>query len=118
MAGAFEAIWCSAYRVLVAVSDSIRMPCEDEHPVYVLAECQGSRPESDTDRFTAALAEREDLVADAVVATSADEVRGLWSVRERVSEELLKLRPLFGFDISLPISALDRCLHEIEHELR
>ena len=118
MVSAFEAIWWSAYRVLFAVRDSVRIPFEDEHPIYVLAECQGSHPETDTERFTAALAEREDLVEDAVVATSAEEVRELWSVRERVSEELLKLRPLFGFDISLPISELDRCLDEIDHELR
>jgi FAD/FMN-containing dehydrogenase len=118
MVSAFEAIWWSAYRVLLDLRDPVRAPFADEHPIYVLAECQGSHPETDTDRFTAALAEREDLVVDAVVATSPEDVQGLWSVRERVSEELLRLRPLFGFDISLPISELDRCLREIEDELR
>ncbi|MGA8113928.1 MAG: FAD-binding oxidoreductase [Actinocatenispora sp.] len=118
MVSAFEAMWDSAYALVLPFRDELRVPLAGRHPMYVLVECSGSDPDSDSDRFTAALAGCEDLISEAAVGQNPTEVRELWKVRERIPAEALRIHPLFGFDVSLPAGHLAEYVRRCEEDLR
>jgi FAD/FMN-containing dehydrogenase len=115
---AFEVMWDSAYATVVPPRGPLAAPLPGRHAYYVLVECSGSSPESDRERFVGALSDCAGVLEDARIGDSLDEVRRLWSVRERIAVEALRIQPLFGFDVSLPVSAMEPCVQEIEAELR
>jgi FAD/FMN-containing dehydrogenase len=117
MVSAFEAIWDAAYAMVLPFADQVRIPLPGRHPLYVLVECQGADPRTDPARFTAALAGCADLISDAAVGQAPADVRALWGVRERIPAEALRIRPLFGFDVSLPVAVIDEYLRAIEADL-
>ncbi len=118
MVSAFEAMWDSAYQVVAERADEVRLPLRGEHPVYALVECSGSDPGGDADRFVRALDAAGDLISECAVGQTPAEVARLWSVRERIPAEVLRMQPLFGFDISLPATDLDRYLSDVRAQLR
>ncbi len=118
MVSAFEVMWDSAYATILPLRDQVDVPLAGRHGIYVLIECRGSSPDADQERFVAALSACEDVLEDARIGDSSEEVRRLWAVRERLALEALKIRPLFGFDISLPVAEMEPCVRDIEAELR
>lgn len=118
MVSAFEAIWASAYRVVVPLRDTVRLPLEDRHNIYALVECVGSDPDHDASRFLAAMEACKDVIEDAAVGQTEQEVRQIWQVRERIPGEVLRMQPLFGFDISLAPQEMAGYLVDVDAELR
>lgn len=118
MVSAFEAMWDSAYELVLPFRDELRIPLTGRHPMYVLVECSGSEPASDAERFTAALAGCDELITEAAVGQTPAEVRDLWKVRERIPAEALRIHPLFGFDVSLPTGHLAEYVARCEADLR
>ncbi|MET0237191.1 MAG: FAD-binding oxidoreductase [Kibdelosporangium sp.] len=112
---AFEVIWEDAYRVLVPTG--IRLPLPTGHPLYVLVECRGANPETDTERFAECMADVDDDLLAAAVASNAKELAEFWAARERIPAEILRMRPLFGFDVSVPAGRLAKCLLDMRSEL-
>jgi len=115
MLTAFEVVWADAYAVLDGLD--LRLPLPSGHPVYVLAEVQGGRPEADSEAFLACLAGIEHVLLDSAVATSAAELAVFWQARERIPSEILRMQPLFGFDVSVPARDLQDCLDRMRAEL-
>lgn len=113
---AFEVIWDDAYRVLEPTG--IRLPLPLGHPLYVLVECRGSDPEGDTLRFAECMADVQDDLLAAAVASNAKELAGFWAARERIPAEILRMQPLFGFDVSVPAGQLATCLSDMRSELQ
>ena len=113
---AFEVIWDDAYRVLEPTG--IRLPLPVGHPLYVLVECRGANPEVDAERFAECVAEVADDLLDAAVASNARELSAFWAARERIPSEILRMQPLFGFDVSVPAGRLAACLHDMRLELQ
>jgi FAD/FMN-containing dehydrogenase len=118
MVSAFEAMWDSAYEVVVPCAPQVRLPLAGRFPLYVLVEVSGGDPGADLDRFAAAMANAGDLVGECAVGQNPAEVAALWAVRERIPAEVLRMQPLFGFDISLPATDLDVYLAIVERDLR
>jgi FAD/FMN-containing dehydrogenase len=118
MVSAYELMWDSAYARVVGLTDQIAIPLTGRHRMYVLVECRGSSPGVDQDRFLAALGACQDLLEDARVEDSLEGVQRLWAVRERIAVEALRMKPLFGFDVSLPVPEMESCVRDIEVELR
>jgi len=118
MVSAFEAMWDSAYALVLPHRDEVRIPLAGRHPLYVLVECSGSDPGTDGDRFTAALAGCDELIAEAALGQEPVEVRELWRVRERIPAEALRIHPLFGFDVSLPTGYIAEYVERVEKDLR
>lgn len=58
-----------------------------------------------------------DLISDAVISTSLQQSKDLWSIRESIPEAQLKLGNIVKHDISLPISNIPRFLEETELKL-
>lgn len=116
MLSAFEVIWADAYTVLDGLE--LRLPLPFGHPIYILIECQGGRPASDVEAFLACLDSVSGTLLDAAVATDRAELAGLWRVREQIPIEILRMQPLFGFDVSVPGRLLEDCLDAMRAELR
>ncbi len=106
---AFEVMWPDYYN-LVANSDTKRRPVEPDHAAYVLIEAMGYQPAIDQQLFDAFLEEAyaDGLIADAVVATSGQQIADLWRVREAASVLVAALSPFVSFDISIDV-------REVEH---
>jgi FAD/FMN-containing dehydrogenase len=113
----FEGIWRSAYELVHDEGAASPLPLPPGHPVYVLVQCEGSEGDAGTGRFLAALEDCGDLVADGFIATTRADIAKIWAVREEIPMRVLRLRPLIGFDVSLPAAGLGAFLGETTAEL-
>ncbi|MEV6206137.1 FAD-binding oxidoreductase [Kitasatospora sp. NPDC051914] len=112
---AFEVVWSDAYAVLDGTG--VRLPLPQGHPLYVLAECQTTRPDDEA-AFFACLEELSGELLDSAVASSPADLKAFWQARERIPSEVLRMQPLFGFDVSVPARELTDCLAGIGERLR
>jgi len=101
---AFELLWRDFYRLVAGDAP----PLTAKFPYYVLVEAMGGSPDSDRQRFVAALAEASEqgLIADAAVCKSVAERQQLWAMRDNV-EKTLEQKPAIIFDVSLPLSKME-----------
>jgi FAD/FMN-containing dehydrogenase len=114
MLTAFEVVWADAYGVLDGLD--LRLPLPLGYPIYVLAEVQGGRPD-DSEAFLRCLESIEQTLLDSAVATTAAELGVFWQARERIPGEILRMQPLFGFDVSVPARSLQGCLDQMRAAL-
>jgi FAD/FMN-containing dehydrogenase len=100
---AFEVMWNDYYATMTSAGGHAP-PLGREHAYYVLAEAEGSNPESDDARFQALLEQglESGAIADAVLPKSDGERSALWAIRE----EFEPLLPAYLYDVSLPIGAM------------
>jgi FAD/FMN-containing dehydrogenase len=100
-------MWNDFYRLVTTPPAKSTPPLSQDHPYYVLVESLGGNQARDDERFEEALGEAVDagLIEDAVIAKSAAEYHALWGIRDDV-EQLMRFRPLFIYDVSLPIPAM------------
>ena len=113
---AFEAMWQSHYRLLTETSGRHLPPLAPSAPFYVIVESLGCAPDSHAELFARALegALDQGLVVDAVLAQSDTQRQGLWAIREDIEGLIQALAPLFTFDVSLPIPAMEDYVAEVE----
>lgn len=113
---AFEVMWADAYGVLAATD--LRLPLPFGHPIYVLVECEGIDQEANSTAFMRSLDRVGDRLIDTAIATTPAELRPLWAARERIPSEVLRMQPLFGFDVSIAARDLAAALDRMRAELR
>ena len=115
---AYEVMWGDYVRA-VTEPGGHRAPMSRDHAYYVLVETEGGDPEADRVAFLGAMerAVEEELVTDAVIAHSEAERRGLWAIREEF-EALFQRKPLFLYDVSLPLGAMEWYVEQVERRLR
>jgi len=98
----------------VVTHRKLRSPFAAASPYYVLLEVE--RPASDDGRTRLEYwLERlfgDSLVVDGALAQSSAEARGLWELREGISESLSALHLVWKHDISLPIARLEGFVDE------
>jgi FAD/FMN-containing dehydrogenase len=113
---AFEVMWSSYYRYITEEVGKVRSPFEERHPLYLLAELEGSNEARDRATFEAVLGEllEEGLILDAVLASSERERAGFWQIRDGVAELSNYLKGAANFDVSVPISSMEAFLAEVE----
>ncbi len=116
---AFEAMWQSHYRLLTEESGRHPPPLATDAPFYVILESLGTDPDAHSAQFSRALeaALEEGLIDDAVLAQSAQQRHGIWAIREDIEGLIQALSPLFTFDVSLPIAAMERYVEDLEAAL-
>ncbi len=112
---AFEVVWADAYAVLEGTG--VRLPLPQGHPLYVLAECEITRADGEA-AFLECLTELEEILIDSAIASSPAELRAFWQARERIPSEVLRMQPLFGFDVSVSARSLAASLEDMGKELR
>ena len=116
---AFEVMWNGFYSAVTTPPAPHQPPLPGHFPFYVLIEALGSDPQQDHPRFERAMsaALESGLISDAVVAKSEAERHRLWALRDDVAQ-LGRYYPLTGFDISLPLEAMEAYLSAVEQRLK
>ncbi len=114
---AFEVMWGDFYD-FVTERAGLRPALETGQPFYALIESLGVDQNSDTDRIQTMLktAIEHGLITDAVIAKSEAERLALWAVRDEVSS-LMQLKPMFVFDISLPLRDMQNYVDRLRAKL-
>ncbi|XP_071042198.1 D-2-hydroxyglutarate dehydrogenase, mitochondrial isoform X1 [Parasteatoda tepidariorum] len=87
------------------VRDNLKLTVPIErHPFYVLVEISGSNRQHNEEKLSECLTYLMDqnLVNDGTVACDFNRIKGIWAVRERITEALLQEGCGYKYDISLP----------------
>lgn len=111
----FEVMWNDYYRLTTTPPAPTRPPLSQEYAYYVLVETLGGDERSDRQHFERALdhAAHNGLFDDAVIAGSEHQRAELWHVRED-SEQIERQHHLaFGYDVSLPIGAMEEYVADV-----
>jgi len=116
---AFEALWNSHYRLMTEESGAHTPPLATDAPFYAILESQGLDAERDAEQFQALLEEAFEagLVSDAVLASSEAQRQAIWAIREDIEVLVRDLAPMFSFDVSLPIPAMEAYVADLETQL-
>jgi FAD/FMN-containing dehydrogenase len=114
---AFEVMWDDFYTLVTTPPALGKPPLAAGHPYYVLIEAMGGDA-TDADRFESVLAgalEEGDAV-DAVIAKSQAERNRIWALRDDVGQ-VMRNAPVFTFDVSLKISAMEDYVATVRRDL-
>lgn len=113
----FEVMWNDFYS-LVTSFERHKAPLPASSPFYVILETQGNSDEAEQERLEVLLGEalEQELISDAVLTQSVSEREKVWAIRDDI-EALLSLNPIHGFDISLPIPAMQGYLDTLRQDL-
>lgn len=116
---AFEVIWNNTYRLIEERVPHVNVPLANDLDFYVLVESMGSNQEQDQELFVNALeaVTEAGLVADAVIADSADKINKLWAVRDGAAE-VMGVGYMHAYDVSLEIADMGYFGEEVERRLR
>ena len=116
---AFEVMWADFYRLVTTPPAKGRAPLPHGHPHYVLVEQLGGDEAADMIQFERVLGEaiEQGIIADAVIAKSEAERSAIWSLRDDVNQ-CLQNKPIFTFDVSLPITEMENYLEVVRDALR
>jgi FAD/FMN-containing dehydrogenase len=110
---AFELMRRSIIELLISGVPGHGEPMADVHPWYVLAEVSGQGPPGSlAEPFATALtaAMEQGLVADAVIASSGQQARRFWKMREDLAEAQKSAGGTITHDISVPVSRIPEFL--------
>ena len=114
---AYEVMWGDYFQAVTAPGWH-RPPMTRTHPFYVLYECDGSDTKRDDDRFMEVIeaALDEGYILDAVIPKSETERQELWAIRDDF-EAILHPKPVYLYDVSLPISAMEDYVKDVRTKL-
>ncbi len=106
---AFEVMWSEYYQTMAVDSQRHVAPLAGGHAYYVIVEANGCDTGRDTERFVEILGQavEQELVIDAVIASSKTQRNAIWDIREDIEGLVAALFPAAVFDISLPINEMD-----------
>ena len=113
---AFEILWNDFYRLSTnpEITGTSRAPLDRDYYAYAIIESRGTSLEADSQQFQntfESLLEKE-LITDAVIAKSDTEQQDIWQIRENV-DLTLRHKPVFDYDISLPVNTMASYVEEI-----
>ena len=110
---AFEVIFPTVYHGVLAHSGATA-PVAVGAGMYALVEIQGQNEAEDEDRFKTVLMElyEEGLMSDVGVSASGRDYAAIWALREGASAFIFSMDQVTGFDVSLPLPAMQRFLDE------
>ncbi|MFG6667689.1 FAD-binding oxidoreductase [Halomonas sp. HNIBRBA4712] len=117
---AFEALWNNHYALMTSEATKHAEILAGDSPFYAIIETLGADEEKDAEAFAAMLekALEEELITDAVLASSSMQRQGIWDIREDIETLVYELNPMFSFDISLPIVHMDEYVTQLEEKLK
>tara|TARA_B100000965_G_C19195757_1_gene585130 strand:- start:1 stop:645 length:645 start_codon:yes stop_codon:yes gene_type:complete len=116
---AFEVMWKEFYDMVTNSIDKKALPLKPNIPYYILVESMGSNQTKDQEHFESLLSNalEESMIVDAVLAKSEKERMGLWSLRDDV-EKQSQFGPTLMFDVSLPISQMEKYVANVNNNLK
>jgi len=115
----FEVMWNDFYRLTTTPPAQSNPPISQEFPFYVLLETLEAGRGGEQQVFASFLDNAYDngLFSEAVVAKTGAQRSALWRIRE--DSELIEANyhPSFSFDVSLPVSAMERYVEGVQAAL-
>jgi FAD/FMN-containing dehydrogenase len=104
----------------VTAANGLREPLNASYPWYVLIEVASQSPTGLGDRLVALLEEATDkgILLDAAMATSLEQARQLWALRENISEAQRHFGGSIKHDVSVPVASVPAFLAEVEPAVR
>lgn len=116
---AFEVMWKEHYEMIVTEGGH-QWILPQGYPYYAVVEATGSNDEIDAEQFQTLLGEAMEggLVVDAVICGSDSQRDAVWAVREDVDTFLRVLHPPIPFDVSVPISKMERYVDNVCKDMR
>ena len=111
---AYEVMWRNFYEVVTSSNSNHTPPLPLNYSYYVIVETLGADQDKDTALFEELLEVALDrgIIKDAVIPQSETERTKLWSIRDDV-EQHYKDGPVKMFDVSMPISFMERYVQEV-----
>lgn len=116
---AFEVIDPALYAATVSHL-SLNPPLAPGAGFYAMIEFHGTDPDRDPLRFQQALGDAIEAgaVADAVLAASGREIAALWRIRDGLNDYLFSRPNMAGYDMGLPLAALEPGLAAVDAAVR
>ncbi|XUO86784.1 FAD-binding oxidoreductase [Halomonas sp. KM072] len=116
---AFEALWHNHYQLMTTESGKHAPLLADDSPFYAIIETLGVDEAQDAERFSQVLqrALEAELITDAVLASSHAQRSQIWAIREDIEVLVRELKPMFSYDVSLPIPHINAYVEELERRL-
>ncbi|TVP52230.1 MAG: FAD-binding oxidoreductase [Halomonas sp.] len=117
---AFEALWNNHYKLMTTESGKHAPLLADDSPFYAIIETLGLDETQDAEHFSLILqkALEAGLITDAVLASSRAQRQGIWAIREDIEELVKALKPMFSYDVSLPIPHMNAYVDILEEKLQ
>lgn len=117
---AFEALWNNHYKLMTTDSGKHAPLLADDSPFYAIIETLGLDETQDAEHFSLILqkALEAGLITDAVLASSRAQRQGIWAIREDIEELVKELKPMFSYDVSLPIPHMNAYVDILEEKLQ
>jgi FAD/FMN-containing dehydrogenase len=115
----FEILWPAFYRLLTSENSGNKKVMPDNYPLYVLTEISGADPtiQSLMEGFLET-ALNDNIILDAVFAQQQEDRKQFWQIREKIDHILVQHNPVFNFDVSLPVSEMERYVAAVDAELK
>ena len=116
---AFEALWNNHYKLMTTESGKYAPVLADNSPFYAIIETLGLDEAEDAERFSQVLqkALEVDLITDAALASSQAQRQAIWAIREDIEVLVNELKPMFSYDVSLPIPSMQAYVDILEENL-
>ncbi|AYF33620.1 FAD-binding oxidoreductase [Vreelandella alkaliphila] len=116
---AFEALWNNHYKLMTTESGKHAPVLADNSPFYAIIETLGLDEAEDAERFSQVLqkALEVDLITDAALASSQAQRQAIWAIREDIEVLVNELKPMFSYDVSLPIPSMQAYVDILEENL-
>jgi FAD/FMN-containing dehydrogenase len=116
----YEIIWQDYYQLMTSSPSTFAPPISQNYAYYVLIEAFGQAPEADTVMFQHLLEQsfENGLIADAALAQSQQELDWFWGIREQVEFIFSVHKPVFLFDVSMPITEMESYISTIKSNLK
>ncbi|XP_015435265.1 PREDICTED: D-2-hydroxyglutarate dehydrogenase, mitochondrial [Dufourea novaeangliae] len=92
----------------------------DGHDFYVLLETSGSNVQHDEEKLASFVEQAlaEDIIEDGTLTSDPAKVKNIWSLRERISEGILREGYVFKYDISIPLPSFYKVIEVLRDRVR
>ncbi len=114
----FEVMWQDFYKLMTTPPAPSAPLLDQDYPFYILVELSGKDSER-TEALAMELIEaatEQGLITDGLIAKNEAERQKLWTIRDDIPQ-LLQLWPMKTFDISVPLSHMERYIEEMQASL-
>jgi FAD/FMN-containing dehydrogenase len=115
---AFEVMWQQHIQFVVDDEQKHKAPLALDKPYYVLVQAANYH-ELEQEIFLSALESQMEAgtVLDAAIASSNAQQSALWAIRDDIERLTVGLAPYIGYDVSLPINAMETYIEELKSNI-
>ncbi len=116
---AFEVLWRNHYELNTGPYSELEPPLSESAPYYVLIDVFISDAKQGRENLEALLMQclEENKIVDGALASSETERLKFWQIRENFEPEQNKFDTICGYDVSLPIEAMEKYVEAVETNL-